>query len=371
MLAVLNALQAGNRSGTGMYAARLAEWLAQVEGEPDVAVIWPEGLPRRHSAYHVHEAILTRPARPAIRRLIYDQWGIYGDVRRLLANLVHYPANIGSLRSLHNMVLTVHDLSFLRDPSWFAFSRTTYYRRAVARSVKLATHIIADSESTATDLQDLLRIPAKKISVVPLGVGERFQPSSDECVATIREKYKLPDRFFLYMGTLEPRKNLVRLIQAWSRVAHDLPYDLVLAGRNGWKTEPIFSEAAQSTHRPRIRFLGFVPEDDRPVMMSAAHAFVWPSLWEGFGLPPLEAMACGVPVLTSKVSSLPEVVGDGAILVDPANVEQIAHALVVIATDEALRASLREKGRARAAQFTWKKTAELTKRVYRSVLGVE
>lgn len=365
MLVLLNALHAGNVSGTGRYMAHLARSLTAL-GDLDVAVVWPAGVawnePDNGSSY------IELTATGAAQRIFFDQVGIRQVRSRLGADIVHYPASVGPLTRIPNTVLTIHDLSYLREPSWFPARRSLYYRKTILRSARLAARIIADSQATADDLILLGGLPAAAIDVVHLGVDELFRPASDEVRAAVREKYTLPPKFFLFCGTLEPRKNIPHLITAWSSVADQCDWDLVIAGRRGWGVGPIERAVAESPHADRIHPPGFIEQEDLPAVLSAAGAFVWPSLWEGFGLPPLEAMACGTPVLTSSTSSLPEVVGDAAVLVDPLNVPAIAQGMIELAQDETLRTDLRRRGLARAAKFTWDKTAEETVATYRKVM---
>jgi glycosyltransferase involved in cell wall biosynthesis len=179
----------------------------------------------------------------------------------------------------------------------------------------------------------------------------------------------LPDRYVLYYGTIEPRKNLVRLIQAWSRVAAEIDYHLVIAGRLGWKTDAILREAERSPHVKRIVFPGYLEDADMPAVLSGADVIALPSLYEGFGNSISEGMACGVPVLTSDISSMPEVAGGAALLVDPLDLDSIANGLRKVLTDPTLRADLIRKGLARAKELSWTKTAEGALRVYREVAG--
>ena len=361
MKVLLNALQAANRSGTGRYVTELARRLSGEHHGVACTVIWP-----KHQPPPAGMEVLLRECRPAHKRLYYDQWGIISDVKQLGADLVHYPANIGSLGPVGTSVLTVQDLSFYRNPAWFSFERALYYRQALRRSLRFTKRFIASSQSTADDLMRFLGVPSDRIDVIHLGVDSAFAPAAPDAVARVRGQYALPERYFLFMGTLEPRKNVVRLIQAFtqSAAAHDV--DLIVAGRKGWKFRPIVAAAEESPVSSRIRFLDYVAQEDVPALMTACEAFVWPSLWEGFGLPPVEAMACGAPVIASNVSSLPEAVGDAAITVDPMDVDALAEAMRCIVTDAALRDRLRERGRARAGRFTWERTAEQTVASYRN-----
>jgi len=366
MLVLLNGLQAGNLSGTGRYTVELARRLPGMAEDVQCAILWPRHVPEPHVVSGQQQALRQVDARRSWRRIGYDQCIIRFERRRLKADVVHFPANIGPLMPMRRAVLTIHDLSFLRNASWFRPDRAAYYRWSVGRSARLAARVITDSHATAADLNELLGIPADRVDVIPLGVGEEFRPASQEQRAAVRAWYKLPEAFFLYVGTIEPRKNLVSLIEAWNRNAAKCPQDLVIAGRDGWKVKPVRTAAALSPYAKRIHFPGFVANEDLPALLSSAHVFVWPSLCEGFGLPPLEAMACGAPVVTSNVSSLPEVVGDAALQVNPTDVEALADAMLRAATDPAPHATLTGKGTSRAATFTWERTARLTLDSYRA-----
>ena len=202
-------------------------------------------------------------------------------------------------------------------------------------------------------------------------MDRHFGPASPEEITRVKEKYRLPKSFYLFVGTLEPRKNIPCVIEAWDLISSDSTSDLVIAGRDGWKTGPIRKAASKVRQPNRIHFPGFIESEDLPALLSGAEAFVWPSLWEGFGLPPLEAMACGTPVVTSDESSLPEVVADAAITVSPEDVDMIANAMRALLVHEDLRETLRERALKRAAEFTWKRTAELTYEAYRRALETD
>ncbi len=366
MLVLLNALQTGNLSGTGRYTTELARRLPGLSDDVQCTVVWPRHMPEPHFVSGYRDALYPVEARRPAIRLLQDQWGIRMARSRLKADIVHYPANVGSLLPMRGLVLTVHDLSFLRSPAWFRTERAAYYSWTIARSAELATRLIADSHATAADLCELLRISTNRIDVVPLGVGEEFHAATPEQQATVRAWYKLPETFFLYVGTIEPRKNITAVIEAWNRVAAKCPQDLGIARRDGWKVKPIRTAAGLSPYAKRIHFPGFISAEDLPALLSSADVFVWPSLCEGFGLPPLEAMACGTPVVTSNVSSIPEVVGDAALQVDPTDIDALADAMLRAASDTTLRTTLKERGRMRAMTFTWERTARLTIDSYRA-----
>lgn len=363
MRIVFNAMQAGNRSGTGRYTTELLHALLDLSPKPDITVVWPSHV---MTAGLEHRTTLLRYGANPVQRIIAEQRGLR-SVLRFRPDVLHYPANFGPALAQKGLVVTVHDLGFLRCPEWFPKDRAWYYRLLAKRTAHTASRVIADSHATREDLMALTKMPADRIDVIPLGVSPHFRPQDAAAQAEVRARHGLPEQFFLYVGTLEPRKNLPRLIAAYARIAKDTHCDLVIAGREGWKVDTMRAAVAESGCAERIHFPGYLPQEALPAALSAARAFVWPSLFEGFGLPPLEAMASGCPVLTSNTSSLPEVTGDAALLVDPQNIDAIADALLTLGNDDARCADLRARGLQRALQFTWARTAQETLETYRRV----
>lgn len=258
-------------------------------------------------------------------------------------------------------VVTVHDLSFLRMPEYADPGLRAYLTRTVPRSVARATRVLADSESTKNDLIDLLNVPPDKISLVPAGVEPRFRPVRDTLkLAEVRSRHKLPEWFILSVGTIEPRKNLGRLIAAYGQLRRQtgLPHALVIAGQPGWLYQGVYDQVAQESLTEYIHFIGYVADEDLPALYTLADLLAFPSLYEGFGLPPLEAMACGTPVVTSNRASLPEAVGSAALQVDPEDVDALADAMARVLGNATLRMRLADLGRAQSARFTWKAAAE-------------
>ena len=272
-------------------------------------------------------------------------------------------------RSSLKTVVTIHDLAFERNPEYHRFLGSLYLRQYMRYSAKHATHLIAVSEVTKRDLMELYRVPEEKITVV----YEAYDPHVFHTVeareaARVAAQYKITNPFLLFVSTIQPRKNIVRLIEAFSRI--DTDAELILAGKPGWKNEEIYASPKKFGVADRVRFLGHIPDPDLNALMNAARALVYPSLFEGFGLEILEAMACGTPVITSNVSSMPEIAGDAGLLVDPYNVQDIADACERVLSDEELHRSLREKGFARAAEFSWEKAARETLAVFERVGGM-
>lgn len=257
------------------------------------------------------------------------------------------------------VVLTVHDLSPLLLPEMYnAKARMWHSFINIRKLVKRADSIIAVSEHTKQALMEVLSVPEKKITVAPLGVDqESFNPHLEiDQLRAIRNQYGLPGDFLLFVGTIEPRKNLLNIIEAFDRL--DDSAHLVIAGKWGWKYGQILKRIESSPKRRLIKLVGYIPESDKPYVMKLARAFVWPSLYEGFGLPVLEAMAVGTPVLTSQVTSIPEVTGDAALLVNPYNISDIAVGMKTVLRNEILRERYIAKGIERSRHFNWNGAAD-------------
>jgi len=252
-------------------------------------------------------------------------------------------------------LLTVHDLSFLRYPGHFVPKLVRYLSQVVPRSVARADRVLADSEATRTDLIERLDVEPDKVEVLYSGVDGRFRPEEEPGERErVRARYSLEARpYVLSVGTVQPRKNYARLIQAFSGLKAEA--QLLIAGGRGWLYEEVVAEAEKRADR--VRILGFVDDADLPALYRGATLFAFPSLYEGFGLPVLEAMACGVPVVCSNASSLPEVAGDAALLVDPHDVDGLADAMAGVFQDDGLRGRMIARGLAQAARFTWEQAA--------------
>jgi glycosyltransferase involved in cell wall biosynthesis len=271
-------------------------------------------------------------------------------------------------------ILTVHDLAFHFFPNAAMPSLHHYLNIVVPRSVGRADHIIADSHNTAHDLEEVWHVSPAKISVVQGGVDhDHFRPITDpQILANVRQRYGTGDTpFILAISRIEPRKNFARLIDAFHRARQEanLPHRLVIGGRKGWLYDEIFAKVTELGLEDVVHFCGFVDEADLPALYSAADFVAYPSLYEGFGLPIIEALACGTPLLTGDNSCLPEAAGPGAIYVNALDVESIAQGIVQLATDDALRARLATDGRAHAAQFTWERSADQLLEAYGKTLA--
>lgn len=278
-------------------------------------------------------------------------------------DILFVPAHALPLGLPRRSVITIHDLGFVHYPQAHTLGQRMYHRVFTPLSVHRATHIIAISHATKRDLQQVYRVPAHKITVVHHGVDARFQPLERAAIALVLQRYNIQPPYLLFVSTLQPRKNVARLIEAWARarrMLHQPQLRLVLAGKRGWLSDTIERRAAELGVGEAVQFVGYVPDHDLPVLLNGAVAYVTPSLYEGFGMTVLEAQRCGTPVLASNTSSLPEVVGDAAVLVDPLDVAALANGIVRLVEDEQLRAQLRERGLQHAAGWTWERTAQAT-----------
>jgi glycosyltransferase involved in cell wall biosynthesis len=264
-------------------------------------------------------------------------------------------------------VTTIHDLCFLTDGATFTPRMRLYFRTFLPLAVRRARLVLTVSEASATALSRLLGVPRQKIRVVPNGVEEDFHPTDDHAhLERVRERYRLPARFLLYVGTLEPRKNVLRLLQACERVwsADPTAPPLVIVGKTGWLSSDVFAFVDEAGLHDRVVFAGYVERTDLPAVYALATVFVYPSLCEGFGLPPVEAMACGAPVIASNAGALAEVLGPAARLVDPRDVIALADAIRMLTADDGLRKTLREDGLVHAARYRWDTSAERVLAVY-------
>ncbi len=264
-------------------------------------------------------------------------------------------------------IVTIHDLSFVREPETVMPGMLAHLNRWVPRSVERAEHVIAVSETTRQDLIELYQTPPEKITTLYHGVAAEFKPVKvPEKLAAVRQKYGLGKRpFVLSLGTIQPRKNYRRLIEAFAQL--DPAFSLVIGGGKGWRDEAIFAQVTRLGLEQRVHFPGFIADADLPALYSAATLFALPSLYEGFGLPLLEAMACGTPVISSNQSSLPEVVGSAGLLVNPREVTAIAEAMSKVLTDADLHQQLSQAGLKQATKFSWDKTASRLLSLYRRV----
>lgn len=314
----------------------------------------------------------TSPWRTAspVRRIVWEQLAQPGEVRRAGLDLLHAPVYVGPLFASCPLVVTLHDLSFYRFPHLFRPFNRHYLQWGTRRTVRRAARVIAVSEWTARDAVGIFGIPRERVVAIPNGVGEDMRRLDPERVAIWRRRRGLKERFILFVGTLEPRKNITLLLRAYARLRQRgaVDHQLVIAGGKGWYYDNVFETAENLGLRDAVAFPGYVAQEDLPLWYNAADLFVYPSLYEGFGLPPLEAMACGTPAIVSNSSSLPEVVGQAGVMVDVDDEEALAKEIESLVTDRDRHRHYAEAGLARARHYTWAETARLTAQVYRRIL---
>ena len=342
-------------TGSGQYLRHLHRALVAAAREDEFTIV-----PRR--------GVYARLGR-RVGKVLWEQIGF--PTAAVGADLAHVPYLGPPLRG-RNDVVTVHDLIGMVLPEYAASPWMRLYNRAVAAAARRARLILADSQATADDVQRLLGIGPERIRVTLLGVDEDLRPAPAAQIADVRDHHGLPERFALYLGSGDVRKNLDVLLRAWALLPAAERIPLVLAGNIPCRGDALFPDyrrlAEQLGVGESIAWLGTVPEAEKATLLSAATVFVFPSRYEGFGLDPLEAMACGTPVICSDATSLPEVVGAAAVLVDPADEKAWAVAVGSVAEGGDHAAELVAAGRARAAELTWRATAELTLNAYRELL---
>lgn len=289
---------------------------------------------------------------------------------RLRPDVYFGPAFFGAFGRGFRTVITIHDMSYVRYPQYSAPSVVEAFGRLLPEHARRADAILADSESTRRDVVEFLGVPPEKVHTVLLGLDERFRRVEDsDVLAAVRARYRLPGRYLLHVGTVEPRKNLVCLLGAFERLASrkGFDHDLVLAGPSGWSNDEFFGALGRSRFKDRVHLIGKVDFAHLPAVYSLASVFVFPSVFEGFGFPPLEAMGCGVPVVASTASSVPEVVGDAGLLADPFSPDEFGDKIRAVLETPALAADLRAGGLTRAATFTWDRAARQTLTVLESL----
>lgn len=363
---------AHERAGLGRYAASLAEALLAL-GVPLTAFL---NDPRESRLQAPLSELPTYSARlPRKRWRLRAALSYFGgpSMDRALdgVQLFHATEHLLPKLTRARSVFTLHDTAYLLFPEYHLPRNRIYLRAMMPRFLERADRIIAVSENTRRDALRLYRLDPGKIEVIPEGVDARFRPDVDgTIVADVRRRYGLPERFILCISTIEPRKNLTTLLEAYAALRHDHPdVRLVIVGGRGWLFERFFERLRSLGLEEEVVLTGYVPDEDVPALLNAAEVFAFPSEFEGFGLPPLEAMACGVPVVCSNAASLPEVVGEAGVLLPPRDVAAWVEALGRLLDDAQVREDLRARGLERASRFTWDAAARRTLDVYRSVMA--
>ena len=322
---------------------------------------------------HADVDFISVPAMPPAVRLLWEQTIFPRLVLKSGAELLHSPHYTMPLSHPVPNIVTFHDMSFFIYPEKHTWAKRYFFPWMMRQSARRADIIISDSENTRQDAIRFLKICPEKIVTVHLGHQNIFRRIADKnLLARVRQQYDLPEQYIFYAGALEPRKNVPMLLNAFEQLAQSRPeLHLVMTGGTGWGNQETLALMNSLSFKDRILRLGHIDHADLPAIFNLAAAFVYPSLYEGFGLPPLEGLACGTPVITTNISSMPEVVGDAGMLVPPNNETALVRAIQQALDDDSLRQRLQEAGPRQAANFTWKHTAEKTLKVYQQALSTQ
>lgn len=354
-------------AGIGQYTINLLRALARLDHEDDFIVF--QSRKSRAPLLEQGNVRCLGLWTPSHHR--FEPYLLGLELLQYSLDLLHSPDFIPPFGGRFKSIITIHDLAFLIYPHFLTRESARYYGR-IDQAVRRTDHIIAVSESTRRDVVNLLGVPDDKITVIYEAADPLYRPlDRAEAQRFVRDRFGVPEQFILFVSTIEPRKNVQGLLRAYRQFLDDYKLDvgLVLAGERGWLFDEVFRLVGELGLRQACHFLGRVSNEELLYLYNAARCLAHPAFYEGFGLTPLEAMACGTPVVVSNVSSLPEVVGDAALLVNPEDEEELIVALWRLVTDDELWAERREKGLQRARAFSWEKTACRTLEVYRRVMG--
>ncbi len=362
------------QAGVHQYALQLLTHLSALKNLTGVsltALISPtarkHGDALRSASLEIQE--VSRTTENPFSRIAVEQVETPRMLRKANAGLYHGLGFVAPLRSPCPTVVSVMDLSFITQPQAHKRFNRLYLSWLTRISCQRARRVIAISEWTKRDIAQRFGVPAERIDVTPLGVNhDHFKPALPDATASFKQQQNIGEKAIFYLGSVEPRKNLARLVEAFAMLHTQQPAlnaQMFIGGNLAWKYDEVLASIAQRGLSERVKLIGRVSDDDLPKWYSACTVMAYPSLYEGFGLPPLEAMACGAPVVTSNATSLPEVVGDAGLMVTPTDAPALADALHRVLCDAGLRTDLRRKSLQRASQFTWQRTAELTMECYR------
>jgi glycosyltransferase involved in cell wall biosynthesis len=351
------------KTGDRTYVLNLSRALAKVDPENEYLLYtWDATTLTQHPNPRFHAIVL-----PAAPRWTWTPLAFPRDLARRKADAAHVQYLVPPVAPCP-VVTTIHDVAFRRFPELFPLKHRLLLNALVPLAARQAAAIITGSEATKRDLTELMGVDPERITVTPYAADASYRPMDrEEARRAVQARFGIRGPYVLSVGVIQPRKNLARLVRAFNRIADRVPHRLVLVGKEGWANEELRAAVARSPEGRAPVFTGYVADADLPVLYAGADLFTYPSIYEGFGLPPLEAMACGTPVLTAGTSSLPEVVGEAGVTVDPLDEAAIARAMVALLDDEGRRSELAAAGVRRAAEFTWERTARETVTVYHRV----
>lgn len=363
-------------SGIERYILELVLHLQKVDEKQEYVLFFNKDttIPEIPEQENFKQYVSMFPTTNRALRLLWEHLALYYELKKNNITVFHGPAFFVPVLKPKDCqyIITVHDITFKKYPETFTWATRLYYSILFPQSLRLADIIITDSISTKNDLIGSYGIRAEKIQVVYLGISNAFlNKEKSQAVYAISKKYNLPDEYFLFTGVLSPRKNIITILNAFKQIKEEemfRKYKLVIVGRPGWLYDEIFRKVKELSLENEVLFIDYVPEEELPSFYTNAKIFLFPSLYEGFGLPILEAMACGCPVITSNVSSMPEVAGDAAVLINPASVDELVSSIKEITVNKNLRKELQKKGVEQIKKFSWEKTAVETKNIYEQQL---
>ena len=357
--------------GIGHYASQLIRHLFEIDKKNQYVLFFDRRVNDRDISQYKKAKVEIKyfPFHQYKKFLpgIYSEMLITASLKKEKLDVFHSPKHSIPSTYRNKNLITVHDLATFKHPKLFSRKRISQSKKALSATLKRCQKIIAVSESTKNDLNEIFKIPKRKIEVVYNGLDRIFfSPPREEEMRKVLNKYKVKGKYILFLGTLEPRRNIPRLLEAYASLKRkeSLDYQLVLAGKEGWLASEFKQMVSDFDLRKEVIFTGYVPPKELNSLIRKAEIFVSPSIYEGFGMPVIEAMACGVPVITSNVSSLPEIAGEAALFVSPYDIGGLAGTIRRLLRDKKLQVELKEKGQKQARQFSWPKCAQETLKVY-------
>lgn len=364
----IDASTIGTQGGPRTYVLNLIDCLLRIDRENEYVIFYNS---KEHLGRFPQAREVVVPFSNPATRLFREHLLMAYHYKKERLDIIHNPKSAISRLKPCRTVATIFDLIPVTNPETEKWMARVYWKLQIPIAARYADFVITSSEFAKKEIIGRYGTPGDRIKVIPISYNSHCRPivSGPEAEA-VRKKYFIPDKYLLYVGTIQPRKNIGTLIKAYSSLAKagKIMHKLVITGRKGWLYGPLFELIKNEGMEEKIVFTGFVPDEELPYIYNGADLFVYLSLFEGFGIPPLEAMACGVPVICSNTTSLPEVVGDAGILVAPADQKAVEEAILRIIGNPSLRKEMREKGLVQASRFSWERTARETLEVYREVV---
>ena len=354
------------KAGIGNYVVNLVKELSKIDNKNEYTIFANKDNAEYFTTNNPNFKTITLPnyTRTRFIRILWEQCRLPKLLKQMNIDILHSPGFIAPLKMTAKSIVTIHDMTFFSHPQYHTRFKQYYFKKMIPLTVKKANIIIADSENTKKDIHKYLNTEKSKIITIHLGASEDFKKiDRNKAKKFISKKYSIKNKFILFVGMIEPRKNLQRLVDAFIQIKNP-ELKIVIVGKKGWQMEEFFKMIKDSKLEDTIIFPGYVPDEDLVKFYNAAEIFVYPSIYEGFGIPVLEALACGCPVITSNTSSMPEITGPAAKLIDPNDTDDIKKTIQKLLRNEQLRQTLGEEGIIQAKKFSWQKTAQKTLEAY-------